>query len=82
MSVGSRSFPAEPVHRRLLQRADDRNMPVVELCEVLGLPRRTMHRILSCERLRWDVADRVAIALGLHPSAVWPEWFVPGEDLA
>lgn len=22
-----------------------------------------------------DQADRVAIALGVHPSAIWPEWF-------
>lgn len=25
------------------------------------------HRVLSSTRLRWDIADRVAIALGHHP---------------
>jgi lambda repressor-like predicted transcriptional regulator len=43
---------------------------------VIGVPERTLSRVLTeAERLRWDTADRVAIALGTHPSAIWPEWF-------
>jgi hypothetical protein len=27
-------------------------------------------------------AERVAIAAGLHPSSIWPEWFGPIEEVA
>ena len=79
MTTRSRSFPALPARTRLLQRAAAHDIPLTELCDVLGLPRRTLHRVLASDRLRWDAADRVAVALGAHPSELWPDWFRPAD---
>jgi lambda repressor-like predicted transcriptional regulator len=62
---------------RLQERAARAGISVTELCAVLGLPRRTMHRVLRSDRMRWDTADRMAVALGHHPSEIWPDWFAP-----
>jgi lambda repressor-like predicted transcriptional regulator len=69
------TFPAEPVRQLLLARADAHSITLTEVGDILGLPRRTLHRLLASSRLRWDAADRVAIALGHHPSELWPGWF-------
>ncbi len=69
------TFPAEPARQLLLARADVHNITLTELGDILGLPRRTLHRLLASPRLRWDAADRVAVALGRHPSELWPGWF-------
>lgn len=46
-----------------------------ELAVVLGIPLRTLHRILQAQLLGWMVADRCAVALGYHPCQLWPDWF-------
>jgi lambda repressor-like predicted transcriptional regulator len=69
------SFCTEPARRLLLALADAHNITLTEVGDVLGLPRRTLHRVLASSRLRWDAADRVAVALGHHPSELWPDWF-------
>lgn len=69
------TFPAEPARRLVLERAERHNLTLTEIGDVLGLPRRTLHRLLASPRLRWDAADRVAVALGHHPSELWPGWF-------
>jgi lambda repressor-like predicted transcriptional regulator len=70
-------FSTRPVLDRLQQRAAKSGVTFTELWNVLGLPRRTMHRVVRSEGLRWDTADRVAVAMGHHPSEIWPEWFAP-----
>ena len=69
------TFPAEPARQLLRDRAEIHDITLTEVGEVLGLPRRTLHRVLASSTLRWDAADRVAIALGRHPSELWPSWF-------
>lgn len=69
------TFPAEPVRRLLRARAEAYDVTLTEVGDVLGLPRRTLHRVLASTHLRWDVADRVAVALGHHPIELWPGWF-------
>jgi lambda repressor-like predicted transcriptional regulator len=69
------TFPAEPARQLLLARADLHNLTLTEVGDILGLPRRSLHRLLASSRLRWDAADRVAVALGHHPSELWPTWF-------
>ena len=68
-------FNAEPARALLLARARAAELSLRELALSIGLPKRTLHRVLSSSRLRWDIADRVAIALGYHPCEVWPSWF-------
>ena len=65
------SQPAQAALRRLL----DGDQDLVALADVLRLDRSTLHRLLRRDRLRYDVADRVAVALGRHPYELWPEWF-------
>lgn len=68
-------FPAAPALRLLRARADRDNVPLTELGQRLRLPRRTLHRVLASSNVRWDTADRLAVALGRHPSEIWPGWF-------
>ena len=73
MSAGT--VPSEPARLLLRARAELNDVPMTEVGDVLGLPRRTLHRLLASSQLRWDTADRVAVALGQHPSELWPDWF-------
>lgn len=68
-------FDAGPARGQILARALQADVPLVDLAAAIQLPKRTLHRVLSCTSLRWDVADRVAIALGHHPYEFWPHWF-------
>ncbi len=69
--------PAQTALQRL--REDDVDMTF--LAEVLRVDRSTLCRVLSRDRLRYDTADRIAVALGRHPYELWPEWFSdPGVD--
>lgn len=68
--------PAQTALQRL--RADDVTMTF--LAEVLRVDRSTLYRVLSRDRLRYDTADRIAVALGRHPYELWPEWFSDTEE--
>lgn len=68
------TYSTAPIQQVLHQRAADRGLAVTEMADVVRLPRRTLVRALSQPRLRWDVADRCAIALGYHPVELWPSW--------
>jgi lambda repressor-like predicted transcriptional regulator len=61
------SFPCEPARARLRTLVGSRHR--------LPLSRQTIRTVMTKERLRADVADRVAVALGCHPCELWPEWF-------
>jgi lambda repressor-like predicted transcriptional regulator len=47
------------------------------LAALLALDRRTLQRLSSRPYIRRDAADRLAVALGRHPSEIWVEWFDP-----
>lgn len=44
------------------------------LAERLGIS-HTMAQRLNTEGLSYGQADEYAVGLGLHPSALWPEWW-------
>ena len=71
----TRYYTAAPARTRLQAVACARGLPLVVIADDLGIPRRTMWRILNGARIRWDTADRVAVALGHHPCELWPDWF-------
>lgn len=73
--MADRYFAAAPARARLEKAARSRGLAIVALSNELGIPRRTLCRILAGARIRWITADRVAVALGHHPSELWPEWF-------
>ncbi|MGH3264465.1 MAG: hypothetical protein ACRDNS_20995 [Trebonia sp.] len=41
----------------------------------MRIDRRTLQRLLVRRAVRSDTADRIAIALGRHPSEIWSQWF-------
>jgi hypothetical protein len=48
----------------------------LQLAVLTGFPARTIHRWAHAG-LRDIQADRAAVALGKHPSNIWPNWFEP-----
>jgi lambda repressor-like predicted transcriptional regulator len=48
-----------------------------QLARTLSLDRRTLQRLSTRPYIRRDAADRLAVALGRHPSEIWVEWFEP-----
>ncbi len=70
------SQPAQVALRNLL----DGDADLVALADVLRLDRSTLHRLLGRDRLRYDAADRIAVALGRHPYELWPEWFTDSPE--
>ena len=51
------------------------------LAEALGVSPNT---VITARRggLSWQYADTLAVRLGLHPCALWPEWFTIDADIA
>jgi len=68
------TFSTAPIQRLLQHRAAEHNLSLLELADVLRVPHRTLVRVLSRPQLRWDTADRLAVALGHHPGELWPTW--------
>ena len=69
-------FDAQPARDRLRMWMAASGLTQEEAACALGLPLRTLSRVLGpIQLLRWDAADRVAVALGTHPSQLWPSWF-------
>ena len=73
--VGAARFPAAPVRALVAHRMTLGCVSLAELAVTLRLPLRTLQRVRRSEVLGWTVADRCAVALGYHPSQLWPEWF-------
>jgi lambda repressor-like predicted transcriptional regulator len=72
-------FPAEPARRALRRLAADRDNTIVDIAMAAGIDRCTLQRLFTRDRLRYDAADNIAIALGYHPCQLWLEWFPPIE---
>lgn len=71
-----RWLPAEPLIAALDSHRTTRALR--SITEVTGIDRRTFERLRHRRRIRSDSADRIAVALGRHPSEIWPEWFPGG----
>lgn len=72
-------FPAEPARRALRRLAAHRDNTIVDIAVAAGIDRCTLQRLFTRDRLRYDAADNIAVALGYHPCQLWPEWFPPIE---
>lgn len=49
-------------------------VPLSELAVTAGFDPSAQRRWLASGRLTEDAADRLALAAGLHPAIVWPDW--------
>ena len=72
-------FAAGPARLLVARVVADCDGNVTAASVVLRVDRSTLHRLLSRDRLRSDAADRIAVALGRHPSELWPEWLSAQE---
>jgi lambda repressor-like predicted transcriptional regulator len=72
-------FPAGPARRALRRLATDRDSTIVDIALAAGIDRCTLQRLFTRDRLRYDAADNIAVALGYHPCQLWPEWFPTTE---
>jgi lambda repressor-like predicted transcriptional regulator len=72
---GAPFFPAAPARQLVARVIADCDGNLTAASVTLQVNRSTLHRLLSRDRLRSDAADRIAVALGRHPSELWPEWF-------
>ena len=68
-----RRFPAAPLIDLLDRSRRQRSMRAV--IASAAVDRRTLERLRHRTQLRADSADRLAAALGAHPSELWPDWF-------
>lgn len=59
--------PSEP----LLELARGRGYTDGQLAELVGASIRTVQRWKNNSKIRVDLADRAALALGLHPVLLW-----------
>jgi lambda repressor-like predicted transcriptional regulator len=73
--MGSVRFPVDPVRQLIERRLLDRGVSLLECACTLGLPLRTLVRVLGSDTISWMVADRCAVAFGYHPCQLWPDWF-------
>jgi hypothetical protein len=74
-TTGAPFFPVAPARRLLARVVSDHVGNLTAASAVLQIDRSTLHRLLSRDRLGSDAADRTAVTLGRHSSALWPEWF-------
>ena len=70
-----RGYPAEPARDAVTRLARARQQSTSDLAVALGLDRSTLQRLFTRPQLRYDAADTIAVALGRHPSELWPDWF-------
>jgi hypothetical protein len=71
------NFPADPLYAFVPQAVYGHNND--GLAATLGLPVTTVRK-WSTQGLSTLQADEVAIRLGLHPSAIWGDWFASITD--
>ncbi|HEU0130563.1 MAG TPA: hypothetical protein VFQ85_06185 [Mycobacteriales bacterium] len=73
-------FPAEPARRALRRLVAETDDSICAIAANIGVDPCTLHRLFMRDRLRWDAADHIAVALGYHPCQLWPEWFDDIEE--
>lgn len=70
-------FPAEPARQALIALARRRHLGVMDAALDIHLDELTARKLFLRRWLPWERADQIAVALGRHPSELWPDWFGP-----
>ncbi len=75
-------FSFDPLYRYVCSRVDDPNPSLVTVATVCHVAKRTIIRWQTAG-LTITAADNAAVAIGVHPSLIWPDWWSAGlEDPA
>lgn len=87
--TAERCLSFDPLRDEAVKRVSDnywpnrRNDGRRSMATVLAVPEYRIRRIWEPKGLTTQEADKAAVTLGLHPSAIWPEWFaLPTTDEA
>jgi len=79
-------FPFDPVVDRICAQTDKRRpsgasrhrkeheLTITDIAMSVGVTRRTIHRYLKAGMIPELTADRVAVAIGEHPLALWADY--------
>ncbi len=78
------TFDATPLLRQATLAVEEPSLTGEQLAVALGTSRQQVRRWQAGGRLQEETADRAAVALGLHPVMIWPEWWeaTTGWELA
>jgi hypothetical protein len=74
------TFDAAPLLRQAVLAVQERPVTGERVAEVLGTSLRQVRRWQAGARLQEETADRAAVALGLHPVMLWPDWYGAPRD--
>lgn len=69
------TLPVAPLAELVARRYDMPSVGCRPLAEACGVSRERALGWLTGMRLSIDDADKAAVALGEHPSAIWDDWF-------
>jgi lambda repressor-like predicted transcriptional regulator len=68
-------FPAAPVQTAIRSFAQRHALSLEGVAIAIALDSALLGRVMERRWLPWPLADTLAIALGTHPSLLWPDWF-------
>ena len=68
-------FPAGPAQRAIRGFAQRHNLSLDGVAVAIAVDSHLIGSVMQRRWLPWELADTLAVALGKHPSALWPEWF-------
>lgn len=67
-------LPAGPAQRAIRGFARRHALSLDGVAIAIALDSQLIDSVMQRRWLPWDLADALAVALGEHPSALWPEW--------
>lgn len=71
-------LPAEVLHLALSRARQRYGLAWDELADRLDISFGTLLRLMGAETVTPEVADRMAVRLGLHPVVLWPDEWLAG----
>lgn len=70
------SLPPEPLVALVEKRAAEADLSMQRFCkERLHMDPETFYKWRKGRPVRLDVADTMAIRLGVHPASIWSDWY-------
>jgi hypothetical protein len=73
-------LPAWPLLELMDARRKAKGQSWSQFAESVGVPIRSLQRLLEAEEIHFAAADRWAIRLGYHASNIWPlDWASNGK---
>jgi lambda repressor-like predicted transcriptional regulator len=71
-------IPVEPLLEYLTIAFNSRVKQGIDIgarCDALGITKSSWHNMIARKTINWIRADKLAVALGLHPALIWNDWY-------